>query len=241
MTNLFDDVTCAALPPDALPLLAPLRCEPGLQVAHAAGRLWLRFAPGSERVLHGILPLHGVELFAVRDGTWRRFGQSLPAFDFPHDPRFEPLEHVLFPAPVLPVPVGPAPVAPVHLSLKPDDRPRPTTAMLCPLAPLLTWADTVATVRLERLHGVIHAGQMLVVGAGLPVLDGGERCWGRLVLVPLGFRPDPDLPETALRAAAGVEAEELLLLRHDRAEAVPRAAFSSLSRAALRLAAEEGP
>jgi hypothetical protein len=236
----FDDVCYASLPESALPRLAPLRCEPGVQVAVHEGRLWVRFEPGSERVLRCGLPLAGVELFAFRDGAWRRFGESLPAFDFPQDLQLLPLYQALFPAPVLPVPPGAAALSPIRLMLKPDDRPRPTTAMYCSLSVTRAWADTAPATQLERCHGVIRDENVLVVGTGLPVLERSERFWGRLVLAPLGFSPDPDLPETALREAAGVLSEELLLLRQDRAEALPRAAFGPLSRAALRLAVREG-
>ncbi len=235
MTTPFDDVCSAVLPLEALPLLAPLRCEPGVQIASVAGRLWVRFEAGSERVLRGILPIWGVELFVFREGAWRRFGQSLPAFDFPQSARFEPLYQTLFPAPVLPVPPGAAPIQPVRLTLTPDAAPRPTTAMLCPLPALTAWADTVPTTRLERLHGVLREGCMLVLGPRLPLLAGATRYWGKLVLVPLGWRPEPDLPEAALREAAGVVTEELLVLAMDRADAVPRTALARLSRAALRL------
>jgi MoxR-vWA-beta-propeller ternary system domain bpX2 len=240
MMRSFEEVGCASLPPDALALLAPLRCEPGVQVAQDAGRLWVRFDAGNERVLHRVLPLPGVELYAFRDGAWRRFGQSMPAFDFPHDPQFDPLYQVLFPAPVLPVPPGDGLLTPARLVLKPDHRPRPTTALTCPLLTLLAWVDTVPSARLERMHGVLRDGQMLVIGPDLPVLPAGERFWGKLVLTPLGYSPAPALPETDLRAAAGVAADELLLLRHDRAEALPRTALSPISRASLRLAASEG-
>jgi hypothetical protein len=234
MSTPFDDICSAALPPEALPLLAPLRCEPGLQIATDAGRIWLRFEPGSERVLRGILPLCAVELFAFRDGTWRRFGQSLPAFDFPRSARFEPLYQVLFPAAVLPVPPSTAAIALVRVRVTPDDRSRPTAAMLCPLPALSAWADRVPCTRLERLHGVVRAGRILVIGQGLPLLDGATRYWGKLVLVPLGHRPEPDLPESALREAARVEAEELLMLGVDGAAAIPRTALRQLSRAGLR-------
>lgn len=235
MPTSFDDVCAAALPTQALPLLAPLRCEPGLQVATEGGRLWLRFEPGSERVVRAILPLSGVELFAFRHGDWRQFGQSLPAFDFPQRARFEPLYQVLFPAPVLPLPADGGPIRPVRLTLKPDARPRPTTAMHCPLTAFAAWADTVPSTRLHRLHGVIRQERILVLGDKLPILDGATRFWGKLVLVPLGYRPEPDLSEPALREAAGVEAEELLMLGTDRIDAIPRAALGRLSRTALHL------
>jgi hypothetical protein len=236
---MVDNITCASLPSEALPLLAPLRCEPGLQVAVAAGRLWLRFEPGNERILRGVLPLHGVVLFACRDGTWRRFNQSLPAFDFPTDPHFEPLYQVLFPAPVLPLALGDSAVVSCPLEMKPDGRPRPTTAMLCSTAVLAAWADSAPAAQIERLHGARHEKRILVLGDRLPMLDGGERFWGKLVLAPLGFCPDPDLPEAALREAAGAAADELLMFRRVGVEAIPRTAFERLSRVRLRLAAEE--
>ncbi len=241
MRTLFEDVSCAALPVDALARLAPLRCEPGVQLARTADRLWVRFEPGRERVVRALLPLTGVALFALRAGTWHRFGQSLPAFDFPRDLAFEPLAHVLFPAAVLPLPPGGRAVEPMRLALRPDDRPRPSTAILCPLAALIAWADTVSAPRLERLHGVMRNGLILVVGDDLPALTDGERFWGTLVLSPLGRCPDPELPEAALREAAGVLPEELLVLRPGEIEAVPRPAFAPLTRAALRLAAGIAP
>src|SRR4051812_42015610 len=106
MLRVFDDVACASMPVSALPLLGPLRGEPGVQVAQVAGRLWVRFDVGREAVLRVLLPLAGTELFVFRDGAWRRFGRSLPAFDFPQRAHFEPLSHVLFPAPVVPIPAG---------------------------------------------------------------------------------------------------------------------------------------
>ena len=78
--------------------------------------------------------------------------------------------------------------------------------------------------------------RLLVLGERLPMLDGGERLWGRDVLIPLGFVADPDLPEEALRQATDLGPDEILLLRPDEAEFVPRSAFSRLSRAGLRLA-----
>jgi hypothetical protein len=240
MKTPFDDIACASIPAGSMAQLAGLRCEPGVEVALETGRLWVRFEAGSERVVRGLLPLTGVELFAFRDGVWRRLGESLPAFDFPKAPRFKPLHQVLFPAPMLPLPAGAAPIDRMQLTLTVSgNRSRPTTAMLSRLPALAAWADTVPAAALERLSGLMPDGQVLVIGDRLPALEGSERFWGRLVLAPLGLRPEPDLPEAALREAAGVDTDELLLLRHQRAEAVPRAAFAPLSRAALRLAARE--
>ena len=44
-------------------------------------------------------------------------------------------------------------------------------------------------------------------------LPAGERFWGEEVFLPLGYRPDPELPESALRTALGAGEEELLIVR----------------------------
>jgi hypothetical protein len=237
----FDEVAAASLPADALPLLAGLRGERALRVAMDCGALWLRFEVGNERVVRMIVPLHGARLFNCSDGVWRRFGESLPAFDFPQHLHFQPLYQVVFPAAVSTVPPDGTPMLPARLTLQPCMEARPTTAMICRLAALARWADTMPALRLERMRGVVRDGLILVVGDELPLVDTAERFWGRLVLVPLGWCSDPPLPEDALREAAGVPADELLVLRSDRAEAVPLAALTPLSRAALRLAVEGRP
>ncbi len=79
---------------------------------------------------------------------------------------------------------------------------------------------------------------MILLGRGLPVVAGGVRFWGADVLVPLGFRADPDLPEPALRRALRVAEAAILVLEADEVEVVPREAFRSLTQAGLRLALE---
>ena len=57
------------------------------------------------------------------------------------------------------------------------------------------------------------------------------------MLVPVGFRPEPDLPFAAVRAAVGAADGELVLLDPDAADLIPAAAFAPLTRAGVRLAA----
>jgi hypothetical protein len=234
----LDDVCCARLPAPALAALARLRCEPDLRAARAADHVWLRWDAGNERVLRAVLPLPGVALFAHREGRWYPFGRALPVFDLPA-PDYRPLAHVLFPAPLQAVPPPRDAAPPVTLTVRPDARPRPARAALCPLAALLAWADTVPAPQLAELEGLFFLDQILVLGDRLPLFPDGTRYWGRDVLVPLGYAPDPDLPESALRAAAGVTDDEILLMGTDHAEAVPRELLRPLSRAGLRLAAGE--
>lgn len=245
MTNVkppLDDVCRARLPLRALPLLAPLRCEPDLEIATIEEHVWLRWEAGNERIVRAVLPLADSVVFTQRDGHWFRVGHALPSFDVADDIAFRPLAHVLFPAPVTPTAAPTAPLAPLPLRWRSDTRVRAATAMLCPLTALLAWADTVPAPTLERLRGAYLGAQALVVGERLPLLEGGERFWGRDVLVPLGLCTEPDLPESALRTAAGVSATELLLLpRSGPAEALDRALLRPLSRAGLRLAGGETP
>ncbi len=83
--------------------------------------------------------------------------------------------------------------------------------------------------------------EVMLLGRGLPVVAGGVRFWGIRVLVPLGFRADPDLPEPALRRSLRVAEDALLVLEADGVEVVPREAFRRVTRAGLRLALEGRP
>jgi hypothetical protein len=91
-------------------------------------------------------------------------------------------------------------------------------------------------MELAAVRAARSGGRAMLLGPKLPAIAGAVRFWGGDLLVPVGFRPDPDLPPAALRAAAGATADELVFLSESGAELVPRAAFEPLSRAAARLA-----
>jgi hypothetical protein len=73
-------------------------------------------------------------------------------------------------------------------------------------------------------------------GIRLPALADGLRYWGDDVLIPLGFRADPQLAERALRAAIGAGPDDVVVLDGEGPELIPRQAFRPLSRAGIRLA-----
>jgi len=233
------DVCCASLPPESLAALAAVRELPEIRVALADCRAWVRWEPGEERVLRAVLPVAGVELYVRRDGRWHRHGHYLPEFDFPAQLDERPLHQVLTPAPVRPVPPPSVQPRPVALALVPDDRPRPTSELRCGLRELASWADTVPAPRLAALRAARREGRVLLLGTRLPPLTRGERFWGGPVLVPLGRRPDPDLPASAVRAALGIAADEVILLTDAGAEVISTSAFRPLTRAQVRLAAGE--
>ena len=123
---------------------------------------------------------------------------------------------------------------------------RPTTAVRCPAHVLSSWADQATSAQLDELQAVCaerperptRDSAILILGpAGrLPLLPDATRYWGIDLLVPLGYRLEPELPESAVRRAAGADAGHLVLFEEDGFELIPRALFKPVTRAAIRLA-----
>jgi MoxR-vWA-beta-propeller ternary system domain bpX2 len=240
MSTPLDEVSCASLPAAALPALAPLRCVAGVTVTLAGDRAWLRWTPGDGQVLACVLPLAGAELFVSRQGLWYRVGQHLPAPDVPAEGDARPLEQVLVPAPVSPEPASDWTPQASPVRLVRDDRPRPATGMWCELAELVRWAERAASAELAAARAARSGSRVLLLGKPPPALPGGTRLWGDRLLVPLGFRPEPALPEGVLRDALGVRPDEIMVLEEGGGEVVPTEALQPLNRAGVRLAAGEG-
>lgn len=226
---------CASLPGAALASLADLRREPGVSVALVDGRAWIWWPPGNESVLRRIFPIAGAVLYTRRDGRWYPLGKRLPSFEVPTGEEPVPLSHLLFPAPISQEQPTTAPAAPVPLGLRRDGEPRAATALRCSLEALGTWADQVPSSQFDGLRAAMTEGEAMVVGSSLPTIAGAERFWGVRVLVPLGFRPDPMLPESAIREIVGA-GEALIVLQSDGVELVPIDVFRPLGRAGVRLA-----
>jgi len=242
MFNCFADACRARLPLEHLEALASLRVVPGVQVLRDETNLWLRWETDGDLVLRVILPLPDAVLFERREDRWHRVGEHLPSFDVPTLGDFQPLANMLFPAPVLPVapPVRtPPPWQLQTLRLVSDPTPRVTSAVLTTRAALLAWVDAVTSARLQTLQFAHCDDDALLLGRRVPLLPSGLRFWGERVLRPLGFRVDPDLPERALLAAFGSEPGELAIVRDDRIELVSDDVLRPVTRAAVRLAAEE--
>jgi hypothetical protein len=242
MLAVYADVCCASVPPALLEALAPVRAVPGVRVLQTPERLWVRWE-GDERVLRALMALPGVALYAWRDDVWRRVGARLPAFEVPAGGDYRPLHDVLFPAPALPLPTPAADACrwdKQPIRLVPDHLPRAATGLMIGIDAFLAWSDAVPEARLRKLRGALSGRQVLAVGGRLPLLPGGVRFWGERVLRPLGTRVEPELPESALRDALGLNAHELLVLHADgHGETIPDAALQPLTRTALRRAALE--
>lgn len=239
MAGPLDGVCCACLPPSGLASLAAVRCRPGVGVYRDDGRVWLRWEAGDDEILRRVLPVAGVRLFARRDGLWYEPGCRLPAFDVPPMEEVSPLPAVLTPAPLRAEPAPSQSWPPIPLRLIRDDTGRPATALLCAPAELGRWASGATTRQITALRAAKKGGHVLLLGPRLPSLRGASRFWGRRVLFPLGFRPEPPLPESALGALLGIGAEAVALVTAEGADVVPEDALRPLSRAAARLAEGE--
>src|SRR5437763_776831 len=90
MISPFEDVTCACLPREALPILAGLRARSDLAVAFDADRAWVRWEPDDGEVLRRIFPVAGVALYERRQQYWYQWSRALPDFDFPTRLSYQP-------------------------------------------------------------------------------------------------------------------------------------------------------
>jgi hypothetical protein len=214
-----------------------VRCAEDILVTLEGEYTWVRWEPENAEILKAILPIPKVELYARRDENWYRCGCHLPAFDMPRLSEGRPLYEVLLPRPIRTSKPARLELTPAVLRLVESFLPRSTSALVCKFSELSKWAETAAGPRVTALRAAFCDGEILLVGNRLPLLPGSQRLWGDRVLVPLGQRLEPDLPESAVLDALGISQEELLILESDRAQVVACQALQPLTRAGLRLLA----
>jgi hypothetical protein len=185
-------------------------------------------------VLRRVLALRGAEVFARQEGRWHRPGRRVPDFEVPADDEARPLLHVLAPDAVH-AQSGEPVIVPLTVRLVRENWPRSATALCCPLSNLLGWAERATSRQLAALEAVYAGECVLLRGERLPALASGERYWGRRILTPLGFRPEPDLSEEVLAEALRLEVTEIALLDEAGFEPIDAGLFQPLTRAGVRL------
>jgi hypothetical protein len=209
-------------------------------VTTAGDRVWVRWeaGAGAEAIVRRVLPLSRAELYSRRDGLWYRLGHHLPTFGLPFEEESaaKPLYRAITPEPARAVMPEETPPLSARLRLERDAHVRPASAMRCALAALGRWIESAPTAEIAALTAAWSGSEVIVRGTPLPTIAGSERFWGELLLVPLGFRPEPSLPEPALRRALCVKDAALLVLSDQGIQEVPREAFGPLTRAGVRLA-----
>lgn len=244
MPSALDEIGCARIPRESLDAVAALRCTSGIEVIEDGAHCWLRWEPGNDDVLRQVLPLPGVSLFVRRGLHWHPHDSRLPGAG-PPDRDARPLDGLLAPDRIQPIAADTKKPEPVRLQLVRDDVPRTVTALECALAELSQWAETATSPQIARLRGALSGQRVLLRGERLPLLGRAAgsipavRFWGRRLLVPVGFRPEPALPESAWPAVLRLESDELALLRADSVTIVSASVLVPLSRAAIRLACRE--
>jgi hypothetical protein len=250
----WKDIRCASLRVGDLPVLADLRGRAEIGVLVEGERAWVWWQAGAEvvpdLVARRILPAEGVELFTERGGQWYRLGEHLPAFGVPfRDGAIGvPLDRVVIPDRLSVLRPGELVGEPMRIRLVREEGKavRPATALRCALAVLGDWAEAATTAQLTPLQGAWRKAsdgeeeddEVLVVGppGALPLLHESVRYWGTGLWIPLGFRAEPELPERAIRGAAGAGEGDLAILDESGFELIDRAAFEPLTRAGVRLA-----
>jgi hypothetical protein len=252
-TSLWKDIAGASMPVDALGVLADLRGRAEIRVALVGERAWICWRADSgdmlDLVARRILPVLGVELFTERNSEWYRLGEHLPAFGVPFRDGTTGmhLERIVIPGKLSVLRPGRDVSESLRICLVRDDRQmvRPATALLCALDVLSVWAEGATTAQLAALQGAWRQasdgeagnGEVLVLGSTsvLPLLPGSVRYWGGGLLVPLGFRAEPALPEAAIRGVIGAGDGDLAVLSLDGLELIARESFKPLTRAGVRL------
>jgi hypothetical protein len=243
MNSPLDEICCARIPAASLAGLAEIRCADGVEVIADGETCWLRWPAGSDDVLRLVLPLPGVVLYVQRAGAWYTFGSRLPTDGPPRQLAVQPLDRLLTPARVEPESLPASTLQPIPLRLLRDDTRHPTSALRCPLSRFAAWAENATTVRLTSLRAALARDVVLLMGEHLPLLLDAVRFWGKRVLVPLGYRPEPSLPESALVSVLHLAGDEIAILNEASNEAsvdvLPAAVLKPLNRASVRLACRE--
>ncbi len=234
--DLWADVRAARLPADGLTALAPVRCCPGVTVHAAGGQAWVVWPDRHDDLVRCLRPVRGVEFFANRGGRWYHFGRRLPTSEQPPAGGGVPLDRAVVPAAVTAIAPPETAGRPLALGVVRGGPPREASALRCPVCDLARWADTATTLEIESVRAARCGPRAILLGTRLPSVPGGERFWGDHVLIPLGYRAEPDLPEHLLREACQVARDELVILDAGGAEVIPERAFAPLTRAGLRLA-----
>ncbi len=242
MTAAPDDwetVAEARVPLADLPRLAPLRDRRDIRVRVADGVAWVRWTASRAEAVRALLPLAEAVFFRLEHAVRYRFGNRLPTGETPPTGEERRLSSVLFPRAVQPTPPDAGETLRIPLRLVRGGRPQPATALRCPLAALRTWADTATTAELAGVSGLVSGDRAALFGPTLPALPDAVRFHGSDVLLPVGFRLEPDLPVAVVRAATGAEAGEVVMVTDEGWERIPRDRAEPLTRAGLRLAMNE--
>lgn len=238
LSNPWADVTAARVPASALMHLAAVRDRPGVRIQLADDVVWVTWSGGHKEVIACLLPAAGVEFFVRRGDEWFRFNSRVPTSERPPDSTGRPLDAVLVPDRIAPRTPDTTPLRKLAVRICRGGESHPPTALRCSLRELLRYVDTATTFELATLTAARNGDLALIRGERLPVIPRARRYWGSDVLIPLGFRPEPELSMDVLRTVAGANPGDVVVFDESAVTVIPGTAFKPLTRAGVRLAAE---
>jgi len=234
--NPWQEISAARFAVSHLEALSALRDRTSVRIHIQREEAWVRWKGDNNDIMPHLLPIPGVEFFALRSGSWFRFKSLLPAGEKPPVDEGLPVSSVLFPKSFTSVQPETNDWTPAELTIVRCGNPQPASALVCTVNDLQKWADTATTSEIAKIKGARAGDKAILLGSQLPSIVNATRYWGDAVFVPLGFRSEPNLPPGALLMVVGANAEEFVFLNEEGARIVPRKAFEILTRAGMRLA-----
>ena len=223
----------ARIPRGGLVALAALRRSADVHVTEFGDEAWIDWPGEMPSLVNALLAIEGARLYRKAKLGWIAIDRSLPDFAVPEMQESLALDRAIVPASFDAVAVPIFQGKRIPITLKANASPRPTSALRCHPNALQEWCDRATAAEIEAVSAAC-CGSSVWLRGGLPALPNVERFWGERVLVPVGYRPEPDWPEAALRQAAIVDDDEILVLTPDGPEAIAVGAFRALSRASVR-------
>ncbi|QEG39809.1 hypothetical protein [Roseimaritima ulvae] len=182
----------------------------GAELAQHEQVVWLRLPAsqsGSQELLRKLPGGHYLDVQAeatdeAASGArtlLRRPGQQVPTASLPGDLSWQLIDQCFdfaLPAPGIGAQAALQERPPLRLERGGNQR--TAAAMIVSLSELAAWVDTAAAVRMQPLLWLRRADQALVFGTPLPPLDGVLFAACEQVLLPVGFRWQPDLPASSV-------------------------------------------
>ncbi len=96
------------------------------------------------------------------------------------------------------------------------------------------WAASATTRQLASVTIAVCEDRALLRGDRLPPVAGSTRYWGSEVLFPLGFRWEPQLPESAVRGVIGLQTNEIAIVDDEEIEVICSDTLQPATRAGIR-------
>ncbi len=216
--------------------LGDVRCFPGLRVAVAGDRIWIRGIPASENIDLKIRQLPAViTYFLDHDDRLFPCDRVTPTEKLPQAIWIPLQEFITVHLPVSNMPGEINQKA--YARLATSGNLQTGNALLTTLTQWKKFAETAAEIRLEKIRfAVSENDDVLLLGNPLPPVSGKEYYLRDLNLLPCGYDFDPQVISSLLSKKLNPYQDALLLFAPDGSwEKIPVKNFMTGKRSAVRL------